>query len=115
MFGKPLEQTLAVGEDKEKTSFKNTDHFGGELKYFSDAILNNTEVEPDGEEGYADVRVLEGVLEALKTGGPVKLEPFTRKKRIDTEAQKVELRAASTPDLVNASNPGKGVDKQPKN
>lgn len=115
MFGKPLEQTLAVGEDKEKNSFKNTDHFGGELKYFSDAILNNTEVEPDGEEGFADVRVLEGVIQALKTGGSVKLEQFTRTKRIDTEAQKVELRAASTPELVNASNPGKGVDKQPKN
>ena len=115
MFGKPLEQMLAVGEDKDKTSFKNTDHFGGELKYFSDAILNGTEIEPDGEEGFADVRVLEGVLEALKSGGSVQLEPFTRTKRIDTDAQKVDLRAASTPDLVNASNPGKGVDKQPKN
>ena len=115
MFGKPLEQTLAIGEKKDKTSFKNTDHFGGELKYFSDCILNGTEVEPDGEEGFADVRVLEGVLEALKTGQSVKLAPFARSKRIDTEAQKIELRAASTPDLVNASNPGKGVDKQPKN
>ncbi len=115
MFGKPLEQTLAVGEKKDKGSFKNTDHFGGELKYFSDCILNDTEVEPDGEEGFADVRVLEGILEALKTGKSVTLPPFTRSKRIDTESQKVELRAASTPDLVNASNPGKGVDKQPKN
>ena len=61
------------------------------------------------------MRVLEGVLEALKTGGSVKLPPFTRTKRIDTQAQKIELRAVSTPDLVNTSNPGKGVDKQPKN
>ena len=115
MFGKKLEQTLAIGEDKEKTSFKDTDHFGGELKYFSDCILNDKEVEPDGEEGYADVRVLEGVLEALKSGSSVTLEPFTRSKRIDTTAQKLELRAVSTPDLVHASNPGKDVDKQPSN
>ena len=85
------------------------------MKYFSDCILNNTEPEPDGEEGFADVRVLEGVLEALKTGQSVTLKPFTRTKRIDTEAQKMELGAVSTPDLVDASNPGKGVDKQPKN
>ena len=76
MFGKPLEQTLAVGEKKDKGSFKNTDHFGGELKYFSDCILNDTEVEPDGEEGFADVRVLEGILEALKTGKSVTLPPL---------------------------------------
>ena len=115
MFGKPLEQTLSIGEKKTKESFKNTDHFGGELKYFSDCILDNTDPEPDGEEGFADVRVLVGVLEALKTGKSVTLEPFQRTKRIDTTAQKVKLGAVSTPDLVDASNPGKGVDKQPKN
>ncbi len=115
MFGKPIEQTLGIGDKKSKESFKNTDHFGGEMKYFSDCILNDTEPEPDGEEGFADVRVLEGVLEALKTGKSVTLKPFTRTKRIDTEKQKMELRAVSTPDLVDASNPAKGVDKQPKN
>ncbi len=115
MFGKPLEQTFAVGDDKKKESFKNTDHFGGEMRYFSDCILNNTEVEPDGEEGFADVRVLEGIDQAMKTGAPVKLQPFARSKRIDTKAQKETLRATSTPDLVNASNPARGVEKQPKN
>ena len=114
MFGKSLEQTTAIGEKKSKESFKNTDHFGGELKYFSDCILNDTEPEPDGEEGYADVRVLEGIIKAVETGQLVKLEPFTRSKRIDTE-QKMMLGAVSTPELVNASNPGRGVQEQPKN
>ncbi len=115
MFGKGLKQTIARGDNESEESFKNTDHFGGELKYFSDRILNDLEVEPDGEEGYADVRVLEGILEALKSGGSVKLEPFTRTKRIDPDAQLVKLGAVSTPELVNTSSPGKGVDKQPKN
>ena len=115
MFGKPLEQVFAIGEDKKKQSFKNTDHFGGEMKYFSDCVLNNTEVEPDGEEGFADVRVIEGIHEALKTGTSVTLKPFTRTKRIDTDAQVEKLGAVSTPELVNASNPAKGVEKQPKN
>ena len=114
-FGKGLQQEVTVGEKKGEEEFKNTDHFGGELNYFSDCILNDTEVEPDGEEGFADVRVLEGVLEALKSGGPVKLAPFTRTRRIDTDRQRVTLRAVSTPELVNAKNPSKGVDKQPKN
>jgi predicted dehydrogenase len=40
-FGKALAQTITIGETKEEHSFKNTDHFGGELKYFSECILNN--------------------------------------------------------------------------
>lgn len=115
MYGKPLEHTVTLGESNSHASFKNTDHFGGELKYFSDCILEDREPEPDGEEGYADVRVLEGIVQALKTGGPVALEPFTRTKRIDTKAQEETLRAQKSPALVNTSNPGKGKDKVPKN
>jgi predicted dehydrogenase len=115
VFGHGLEQTTSVGEQKKKESFKNTDHFGSELKYFSDCILNGTDPEPDGEEGYADVCVLEAILEAAETGQSVNLEPFVRTKRIDTKSQLVTLRAVSTPELVKASNPGRDVEKQPKN
>lgn len=115
MYGKPLEQAITLGETKSSESFKNTDHFGGELKYFLDCILNDREVEPNGEEGFADVRVLEGVLKALKSGGPVTLEPFTRTKRIDTAAQKETLSAQKSPELVNTSNPGRGKEKVPQN
>ncbi len=115
MYGQPLEQTVTVGEKKSRKSFKNTDHFGGELKYFSDCILNDKDPEPDGEEGYADVRVLEGILRALKSGKPEKLEPFTRTKRIDTASQEQTLSAQKPPELVKTSNPGKGKESAPKN
>lgn len=115
MFGMPLEQQVALGEKKTHESFKNTDQFGGELRYFSDCILNDTDPEPDAEEGLADVRVIEGIMQAMKTGAAVKLEPFTRTKRIDTEAQLQTLGAKASPDPVNASNPGKGVDHGPGN
>jgi predicted dehydrogenase len=115
VFGKGLEQTVSIGEKKSKETFKNTDHFSGEMKYFSACILNDIDPEPDGEEGFADLRVLEAILQALETGQSVKLEPFTRSKRIDTTTQKMKLGAVSTPELVNASNPAKGVEKQPKN
>jgi predicted dehydrogenase len=114
-YGKSLAQTITIGEDTRSESFKNTDHFGGEMKYFSDCILNNVDPEPDAEEGFADVRVLEGILQALKTGASVKLPPFSRHKRIDPESQREMLRAKTPPDLVNASNPARGVDKAPKN
>lgn len=115
MYGKPLKRTVTLGEKKSHESFENTDHFGGELKYFSDCILNGTDPEPDAEEGYADLRVIEGILKALESGGPVRLEPFTRKTRIDTARQVQSLPAQAPPDLVNTSNPGRGKDKSPLN
>ena len=115
MYGKSLEHKVIVGGSPSTKSFKNTDHFGGEMKYFSQCILDGAEIEPDGEEGYADVRVLEGILEAVRTGGPVKLEPFTRTKRIDTEAQLQTLAAQKPPEVFGASNPSRDMDVAPKN
>jgi len=114
-YGKPLQQTVTIGQDEHTHSFRNTDHFGGEMKYFSDCILNDTDPEPDAEEGYADVRVLEGIVAALESGRSITLPPFERTRRIDTSAQKETLRAVKSPDVVNASNPGEGIDKVPKN
>ena len=114
MYGKPLEHHMVIGESKSARSFKSTDHFGGEMKYFSDCILNGTDPEPDGEEGYADMRVIEGIVAALRSGKPQTLEPFARSKRIDA-AQGETLAAKPAPALVNTSNPGKGKEKVPKN
>lgn len=115
MYGKPLQQKLILGESRSENSFKNTDHFGGEMKYFSACILDGVEPEPDGEEGFADVRVLEGVLRALESGRPEVLAPFTRTRRIDVKAQLETLAARKSPELVNTSNPGRGKEKIPKN
>jgi hypothetical protein len=32
------------------------------MKYFSDCILKGIDPEPDGEEGFADIRVMEALL-----------------------------------------------------
>jgi predicted dehydrogenase len=114
-FGSGQTQSVSLGEHKEERLFEHIDQFGGELKYFAECILNDEDPEPDGEEGFADVRVLEGILKALKTGQSVKLEPFQRSRRIDTERQKMTLEAVSTPELVHAGNPARGIDRKPTN
>ena len=85
------------------------------MKYISDCILNGTDPEPDGEEGYADVRVIEGILQAIKTGQRQELQPFTRTKRIDPKTQKMTLSAQKPLELIGASNPGKDKEKAAKN
>jgi len=106
MFGKPLAYTLKVGTKESTDSFKNTDHFGGELRYFSDRILTGRDPEPDGTEGLLDVRGLEAIVESTRTGRPVALPPVQRPRRIDL-GQVQTLRAVSPPEPVNAMQPSK--------
>ncbi len=98
-----------VTSDKKKSSesFPATDHFGGELKYFSDCILNGREPEADGEEGMLDVRVLEAIQASLKTGLPQKLASFHRSKRINLE-QVQKLTKPAEPKLVASHKPSEG-------
>lgn len=63
-------------EGKEwKRSIPKADQFGGEIEYFSECILNDTEPEPSGYEGMADIRIVEALLQSIRSSAPVKLEP----------------------------------------
>ena len=105
--GSQMKHVLTVGEKKSSESFKATDHFGGELKYFSECILKDEAPEPDGEEGMLDVRVLEAIEQALKTGTAQKLAPYHRARR-PVAAQVQMLDAVKEPELVAAHKPSEG-------
>lgn len=80
------------------------DHFGGETEYFSDCILNDRAPEPDGEEGWRDVRVLAAIERALSTGQAQRLEPLPSRRGIQRD-QARSLPLAKVPDYVNTSQP----------
>jgi predicted dehydrogenase len=109
-FGQGLEQFRTIGESKSHETFKATDQFGGELRYFSDCILNDRDPEPDAEEGIADLRVIEGIVQAIERGTRVDLPPFVRSRRIDPASQEQTLSAVRKPETVHASNPTRGKD-----
>lgn len=106
-FGAPITLRVTRGNETRETTFDPTDQFGGELKYFSECIIEGRDPEPDGEEGRLDVRVIAAIERALKEGTPQKLEPVERRKRPDP-AQAVSLPPIKPPDLVDAAEPGKG-------
>ena len=80
-----LSYTLRVGERERKKKFGKSDQFAPELLYFSDCILKDREPEPSGEEGLADVRIIEGMLQSIPRGEPVRLEMRQRKQRPSME------------------------------
>jgi predicted dehydrogenase len=96
-----------VDKKKHSQTFKKTDQFGGELKYFSECILNDCIPEADGEEGLLDVRVIAAIEQALETGLPQKLEPYRRKKR-PLPSQAEDLGPHEEPTLVGAHKPSEG-------
>jgi predicted dehydrogenase len=102
-----MRHTTTVEEKTKTENFPATDHFGGELKYFSNCILENKKPEADGEEGLLDVRVLEAVEESLRTGKSVKLLPYTRKQR-PQKRQEVKLDQEREPQLVGVHSPKDG-------
>ena len=106
MYNRALEYTLTTGDDKKHESFKHTDHFGGEMKYFSDCILQGKDPEPDGEEGLLDVRVMEAVVRSIKSGAAQQLEPMRRGKHIDADQQQ-KLSAVKPPEPMSAAAPAR--------
>jgi predicted dehydrogenase len=102
--GSAIEHVMTVDKKETTESFKATDHFGGELKYFSDCILHDRMPEADGEEGMLDVRVIEAIERSLRTGQVQRLEPYHRRKR-PVGGQVQELSTVPEPELVGAKKP----------
>ncbi len=102
-----MKHQTTISKKKSEESFPKTDHFGGELKYFSDCIVNGQQPEADGEEGMLDIRIIAAVERALQTGQRQVLEPYTRKRR-PTEAQVETLSAPKEPQLIDVHQPSEG-------
>ncbi|GAC1421569.1 MAG: Gfo/Idh/MocA family oxidoreductase [Acidobacteriaceae bacterium] len=111
MFSQPAyqvglapEHITTVEKKKHAQKFHRTDQFGGELKYFSQCILDDRTPEPDGEEGLLDVRVIEAIERSLRTGQRQELDPYYRSRRA-TADQVEELRPVAEPELIGAKKP----------
>jgi predicted dehydrogenase len=97
-----LVRTVA-GKERTET-FKRGDQFGAEVQYFSQCILDDTMPEPGGLEGTADIRVIEGILESIRSGRTVRL-PHANPVQYPGTQQKIELPAVKPSKIVNAQSP----------
>jgi predicted dehydrogenase len=77
----PRELILTVGDKSSKRKFKATDQFGPELLAFSRSILNDSNLEPDGDEGLRDVRIIQAALRSARENKPLTLSWPAPKRR----------------------------------
>jgi predicted dehydrogenase len=96
-----VEMETTVNGKKQVRAFQSRDQFAPELVYFSDCILRNKEPEPSGEEGLADVRIIEALYQSAKTGKPIKLSPFSKAKRPSLR-QEIRRPPVRKPQLIKA-------------
>jgi predicted dehydrogenase len=101
-----LKCELTVDGRRQKSSFKKRDQFGPELLYFSNCILNNTDPEPNGKEGLADVRVIQALLESQEKKRPVSVSPVGDLKR-PSAGQDIYKPPVEKPELVKSAAPSK--------
>ena len=105
-YAEGLSYEMKVGERARKKKFAKSDQFAPELLYFSACILKDREPEPSGEEGLADVRVIEGMHRSIRSGRWVALDRTQRKRRptlrqgirrpaVPREPQLVDVESAS--------------------
>jgi glucose-fructose oxidoreductase len=80
-YAGPRELRLSIGGKERVRRFKAADQFAPELVAFSRAILDDTEVEPDGEEGLRDVRIIVAALKSARENRPLTLSWPPRNRR----------------------------------
>ena len=103
-YATEIAMEVSVGEKKQRRTYDQRDQFGAELVYFSDCVLKDRTPEPSGEEGLADVRVIQAILESARTGKAVKLGKLVKRTR-PSRRQEISRPAVEEPTLVNTKAP----------
>lgn len=96
-----------TGQHGTKTrTFEKRDQIAAEIEYFARCIRDNTEPEPSGWEGLADVRILQAIHQSTQFGRAVSIEPIMRPER-PSLGQSIDVDAHPEPSLVDVQQPTK--------
>jgi predicted dehydrogenase len=99
-YAQGLAYEMKIGERVRKKTFPKSDQFAPELLYFSDCILKDGAVEPSGEEGLLDVRIIEGMMRSIKTGRWIKLPPAHKHRRVSLRQARRRPAVSREPKLI---------------
>jgi len=103
-YASPLVHYLTRDDKTVRKSFKKRDQFAPELSYFSSCIREERQPEPNGQEGLADVAIIEALYESAAQGRPVKLALPPKADR-PTLAQNREEPPVREPEQIYAESP----------
>ena len=99
-------ETEITGKKPQRKAFPKRDQIAAELIAFARCIRDGRDPEPSGEEGLADLYVLEAIQRATETGRIEPIQRISRRAR-PTKAQSIRRKPHGMPDLVHAQPAGR--------
>jgi predicted dehydrogenase len=103
-YAEGLRSEIKIENRSRKRTFPKRDQFAAELVYFSDCILKDKQPEPSGEEGMADVRIIEAIYKSAKASKTVRLPGISKKAR-PTLSQEIYRRPHGKPKTIAVESP----------
>jgi glucose-fructose oxidoreductase len=103
----PVRYELTVGGKTKTKKFRRRDQVAGELQYFASCVLGDQQPEPSGEEGLADLRIIEAIEEAVRTGAKVAVDAVPRDARPSPDQVQKRPAHGEAP-LVGVQPPSRG-------
>jgi len=100
-YAQGIKLEVNVGGKSKTKAFPKRDQFAAEIEYFSDCILRKREPEPSGDEGLADVRVVEAIYESIRTRRTVPVRGRIEKMR-PSHRQAIRRPAHGKPEIIHA-------------
>ena len=82
-YEKPMVMHVDGVHGKRDRTFEVRDQVAAEIEYFARCVHDDTEPEPGGYEGLADVRILQAIQASARFGRSVTIEPVPRIHRPD--------------------------------
>jgi glucose-fructose oxidoreductase len=110
-YDQPMTQRLMIDGRTRTSVHARHDRFAAEVDYFSQCVLHGREPEPGGEEGLADVEVIEAVLESVRSRRPVAVSASAgaqERERHPEPAQELAYPAHREPEVVGVGPPRRG-------
>lgn len=103
-YSEGLKHTFTIDDKSTTKKFGKRDQFAAELIYFSDRIIDGQPIEPSGEEGLADLRVIDALRESAECGAVIPVEQVNRQLRPRIK-QNIKRPPVREPKLIHASSP----------
>jgi glucose-fructose oxidoreductase len=107
-YAAPMELTIRSGEKTRKQRFPKRDQIAPELEYFARCVLQDQEPEPSGWEGLHDVRIIQAILQSIRSERKVNLDLPDKPLRPDRRQSIERPPVQKMPALVHAEPPSSG-------
>lgn len=101
-----LKHRLTIKGKSKERKFPKRDQFAPELVHFSQCVLTGKDPSPSGEEGMADVKIMEAIRTSARSGRALALEPLAPPQRPSLK-QEMRKQPVNKPQVIKASAPTK--------